>query len=149
MTLALDRINSVPLQSDKFSYEFNQWVSNLVDTINNDLSRVESGILSVEVVSGITQQATINSTYIPTNILLTDVRLPVNAPVGARVKIAGFGSGGWALTTNLGQTIHVIAATANTMVASSNRYDCIEVICVQKDTVFVATSSETAGFVIA
>lgn len=37
----LDRIDSVPLEDDEFSFSFNSWVSVMVDTINEDLADIQ------------------------------------------------------------------------------------------------------------
>lgn len=38
MAIFLERIDSVPLQQDDFSSEYDSWVTNLVDTINENLA---------------------------------------------------------------------------------------------------------------
>lgn len=42
MEIFLDRVDSVPLQDDSFSFSFNSWISVMVDTINENLSDLES-----------------------------------------------------------------------------------------------------------
>ncbi len=41
MALFLEKINSAPLSNEEFSFEFNSWVSNLVDTLNETLRIIE------------------------------------------------------------------------------------------------------------
>lgn len=42
MTLFLDRIDSVPLNSESFSFEYNSWVAVLVDTLNENLADIQN-----------------------------------------------------------------------------------------------------------
>lgn len=44
MTLFLDRIDAAPLNSEKFSFEFNSWVSVLVDSLNENLADIQNTI---------------------------------------------------------------------------------------------------------
>ncbi len=150
MSLLLDKVDAAPVFQNNFTVQFDQWISNLVDTLNEDISDINSVVMSVNVVSAITQTVELNSRYIPTNVALTTFQLPVTAPVGARVTIAGQGAGGWVILTAAGQTIQLAAvpATAAVSVASSSRYDSIEIICVVENTTWVTLSTQTTGFVI-
>lgn len=44
MTLFLDRIDAVPLQNEDFSFEFNSWAAVLVDSLNENLSDIQTAI---------------------------------------------------------------------------------------------------------
>jgi len=44
MPIFLDRIDAAPLNSEKFSFEFNSWVSVLVDSLNENLSDIQNTI---------------------------------------------------------------------------------------------------------
>ena len=44
MAIFLDRIDAVPLNGDKFSFEFNSWAAVMVDTLNEDLSDVQNAL---------------------------------------------------------------------------------------------------------
>lgn len=44
MMTFLDRIDAVPLQDDNFSFEFNSWVSVLVDSLNDTLQNIQDRI---------------------------------------------------------------------------------------------------------
>lgn len=150
MALFLDRVDSCPMLSDEFSFEFGSWVSILVDTLNEDIADIQSAISSTNAVAGITQAVEINSNYIPTNVALTTFQLPDTAVVGSTVSIAGAGAGGWTLLTGAGQTIELaeVPASASTSVASSSQYDSIVIRCVVADTTWVTLSTQTTGFVI-
>ncbi len=153
MTLFLDRVDSVPIIGIEMDTQFLQWHWVLVDTLNEDISDIQSAIMSSNVVTGIAQTVEINSRYIPTNVALTTFQLPANAAVGTRVTIAGQGAGGWILLTDLTsglQTIEIgdVGMSATTSVASSSRYDSIEILCVLANTTWITLSTQTTGFVI-
>lgn len=150
MTLFLDRVDSVPIISSDFDTQFLQWLWVLVDVLNEDLNDIQSAILSTNVVTGIAQNVDINSLYVPTDVALTTFQLPVNANVGNRVTVAGQGAGGWKLLVGAGQTIKVadVSASAAVSIASSSRYDSIEIVCVVANTTWITLSTQTSGFVI-
>jgi hypothetical protein len=150
MTLFLDRIDSAPIINSDFDMQLLQWIWVLVDTLNEDLNDIQGAILSQTTVTDITQAVEINSSYIPTNVALTTFQLPDTASVGNRVTIAGFGAGGWIILVGSGQTIKDAdtGASAAVSVASSSRYDCIEIVCVEENTTWVTFSGRTTGFVI-
>lgn len=83
--------------------------------------------------------------YIPNSAGLLSFALPPTAEVGDMFRIAGFGSGGWEVTQNAGQTIHF--GNQNTTIGgggsleSSNSGDSVEIVCVVADTDFVVISS--------
>jgi hypothetical protein len=70
--------------------------------------------------------------------------LPAAAAVGDIVAIAG-SQNGWTLAQNAGQTIRTPGGSTTTGVggslASTNRYDCIELVCIVTDTDFVLRNS--------
>jgi len=150
MAVFLDRIDSAPMLSDDFSFEFGSWVSILVDTLNEDIADIQANIMSTSATTGISQNTEINSSYISTNAALTTFQLPDTAAVGYRVTISGQGAGGWILLPGSGQTIEVVdaGASAAVSVASSSRYDSIALLCVEADTTWITTSTQTTGFVI-
>jgi hypothetical protein len=150
MAINLDKVDAVPVLNSKFEYTFDQWLSVLVDTLNEVIIDIENLLVSQQVVTLATQLVTPNSLYIPTNALQTVFTLPALCKQGNRVTIAGFGAGGWNLLTGVGQTIQIrdIGAVANTSVSSSNRYDSIELICVEDNKTWITLSTQTTGFVI-
>lgn len=44
LSMFIDRINSAPLQNTDFSFEFVSWVSNLVDSLNQNLISIQGNI---------------------------------------------------------------------------------------------------------
>ncbi len=71
--------------------------------------------------------------------------LPSTAAFGSVIAIVGYGSGGWSIAQNSGQTIHFGNVNTTTGVggslSSTNRYDCVELLCTVADTAFVVRSS--------
>lgn len=92
--------------------------------------------------------AAVNTGYVITDASTVTVTLPAVAAVGSVVRIAGEGAGGWVLAPGAGQTIKVLTASASTSVASTEQYDCIEVVCVTANTTWVTLSMVTTGFTI-
>lgn len=154
MSLNLDRIDSAPISNSDFPAEFLQWIWVLIDSLNENIADIEGATLSTSIIQPMTvptpQEVEVNTLYIPTDTALTTFQLPVECVPGNRVTIAGQGSGGWILLTGTGQTIQLadVGATANTSVASSSRYDSIEIVCVLENTTWITLSTQTSGFVI-
>jgi len=94
------------------------------------------------VITGTSQAVSENNGYIPTNVALTTFTLPATANVGDAFKIMGYGSGGWKIAQNAGQTMHLGSSTATTGVlgylASTNAFDNLEIVCLVANTVFSA-----------
>ena len=44
MALFLDRIDSAPLRSVNFDYEFNQWICVLVDSLNENINDIQNAL---------------------------------------------------------------------------------------------------------
>lgn len=79
----------------------------------------------------------VNNGYIANNAGLVTFTLPTTSAVGDVVRIAGYGSGGWTVTYTTGQSIimGLLTSTVTTgNIASSNRYDDVELICTVADT---------------
>ena len=151
MAILLDKVNSAPIINDAFSYEFKQFMSNTVDTINENLNDMQGAMVSRETVSTTSINATVNSLYIPTSSSLTVFQLPQTTvnDVDSIIEIAGQGSGGWRILTAVGQTIKVasVGASASTSITSASRYDAIRIILVDAST-WITLSAQTTGFVI-
>lgn len=80
--------------------------------------------------------------YIATGASLQTFTIPATAAVGDTFLIAGFGTGGWVLQANAGQTVrvgNVVTSTAGT-IASSDQGDIIEIVCAVANTSFIAIS---------
>ena len=155
--ISLDRIDSVPLLADPFSYQFKAWLGSLVDTLNSIMNQIEDTLVSTMVTSSATQQMQVNTKYIATNASQTIFTLPPIAmgtepvsEVGSIITVSGFGVGGWKILTNVGQTIAVasVPSIATTSITSAHQYDTITLECIVADTVWTTLSAQTTGFAI-
>jgi hypothetical protein len=83
--------------------------------------------------------------YIANNAGLVSLLLPAVASQGATLQIAGKGAGGWKITQNAGQTIHFNSSDTTTgstgSLASTNRYNVVELLCITANTDWLVLSS--------
>jgi len=103
-----------------------------------------SGVFPWTDVTGTTQSAAINNGYITNNAGAVTVTLPDTAAVGSVVKVAGLGAGGWVVAVNSGEAINfgnVTTTTTTGTLASTNRYDAVELLCVVADTTWNIVNS--------
>lgn len=103
------------------------------------------GLTWVEV-TGTTQAAAINTGYVTNNAGLVTITLPTTAAFGSIVKVVGKGAGGWKIAQNAGETIHWLSVDTTTGVggslASTTRYDSVELLCTLADTDWTVISNE-------
>lgn len=94
-------------------------------------------------VSSTPQAAAVNNGYIISNASATVVNLPATAAEGSVIAVQGKGAGGWTMNANTGQTIHFgnSASSSGGSLASTNQWDCVEVICVTANTVWAVKSA--------
>jgi hypothetical protein len=96
-------------------------------------------------VAGIAQAMAVNSGYTANNAGLVTLTLPASAVYGSVFKVVGKGAGGWKIAQNAGQTIHFgsinTTAGAGGSLASTFRYDAIELVTTAADTDFTVQSS--------
>lgn len=85
----------------------------------------------------------VNTGYISSNAGLVTLNVPATAAVGDVLMIAGKGAGGWLVQMNTGQIANMLGSPTSSAgsLASTNRYDCIELLCVTANTTFVVRSS--------
>ncbi len=105
-------------------------ISNGAGTIT--IAGTGSGIGWTEV-TGTTQAMIADAGYVANNGSLVTLTLPATAAFGTAITVIGKGAGGWSIAQNSGQNIQVgsVSSTvgAGGSVASSNRFDSIELIC--------------------
>lgn len=110
------------------------------NSITIDASGGGGGMTWTEVV-GTSQSMAVANGYILNNAGLVTATLPAVAAVGDIVAIVGKGAGGWKMAQNAGQTVHFDGSDTTTgaggSLASTVRYDCVEVICTTANTDFV------------
>jgi hypothetical protein len=85
----------------------------------------------------------VNSSYVADNAGLVTFNMPATAAFGDIFEIAGKGAGGWLVQAAGGQTINMGSSPTSVAgsLASTNRYDCIKILCVTANTTFVVTQS--------
>ena len=114
------------------------------NTIEIAASGGSTGMTWTEV-TGTTVSLAAENGYVMNNANLITATLPATCAVGKRIALLGKGAGGWKVAQNDSQTIHFIAVDTTTgtggYLQSSERYDCIEIICITADTDFVVRSS--------
>jgi hypothetical protein len=107
---------------------------------------MSSSIASWVEVTGTAQTAAIDTGYILNNVALVTLTLPTTAAVGDVVAVVGKGAGGWKVAQNASQVINFVdlATTTGTggSLASTQRYDCVELVCIVANTTWVVRSSE-------
>lgn len=95
-------------------------------------------------VTGTSQTAAVNTGYITNNAALVTVTLPTTIAVGQIVRVAGKGAGGWRIAQSAGQQIHFGAVDSTSgatgYIGSTNRYDCVELLCITANLEFVVMS---------
>jgi hypothetical protein len=81
---------------------------------------------------------TTDNGYVANNAGLVTLTLPATAAFGTSLAVIGLGAGGWIIAQNAGQTIHIgstqSSVGAGGSVASTNRYDSLEMICTVANT---------------
>jgi len=96
-------------------------------------------------VTGTSQSMAVNNGYILNNASLVTATLPATAAVGSIVAVVGKGAGGWAIAQNSGDQIHFGNVNTTSGVggslASTNQYDCVELICTVANDEWVVRSS--------
>jgi hypothetical protein len=97
------------------------------------------------VVTAASQTMAPGQAYIANNAGLLTFTLPTTASVGTEIAVSGFGAGGWLIAQNAGQTIHFgntdTTAGAGGSLASTNRYDQIDLLCVVADSEWVVLTA--------
>lgn len=103
-------------------------------------------------VTGTSQSMVINNGYIANNTSLVTCTLPSTAVVGSVIRVTGIGDGGWKIEQNTSQQIiwneGGVDGTDQTTIgttgylASSDKYDSVEIICLVADTTWGVLSSK-------
>ena len=92
-----------------------------------------------------TQAMVANNGYIADNAGLVTLTLPSTAAQGTLISICGNGAGGWTIAQNASQSIHFGNVTttigAGGSLASSNRYDQVDILCVVANTTWNVRSA--------
>ena len=121
-------------------------LSDKTPSLKTYIDELQGGAFAPDAVTGTTQQAVSNGSYIPNNAGLVTITLPSVSAVGARLRVVGLGAGGWKIAQTAGQVINKSATPTTTGVggslASGNRYNAVELVCVIANTTWNVASSE-------
>ena len=94
-----------------------------------------AGGLAWNNVTGTSASAAVNNGYMANNVGLVTITLPATAAQFSVIAVAGFGSGGWQLAQNSGQSINfgkqATTSGVSGYLASTNQYDCVYLLCKQ------------------
>jgi len=115
------------------------------------LSCTTAGVMSWSAVStGITWNnqtttpvtMTVNNGYVVNNAGLVTLNVPATAAVGSVFAVVGQGAGGWLIQMNTGQIANLGSSPTSSAgsLASTNRYDSLELVCTVANTTFVVRS---------
>lgn len=103
-------------------------------------------------VAGTTQAASVNTIYLIANASQTTVTLPATAAIGQVVGVDGLGAGGWIITANTGQTIHIgqTATSVAGTVTSAGNYNSVLLRCIAANTTWsMVSGGPSSGLVCA
>lgn len=91
------------------------------------------------------RSASVNEAIITNNASLVTVTLPTTAAVGDQLRVVGLGAGGFKIGQNASEIIHFLGTDTTTgtggSLASTTRYDAVELVCVVANNEWVVISS--------
>jgi hypothetical protein len=103
-------------------------------------------------VTGTTQAISPDQGYTANNAGLVTFTLPTVAAYGTEINIIGKGAGGWLIAQNAGQNIQIGAVSSTVgvggSVASSNRFDAVDLICTLANTTWTTKSGPEGNLTI-
>jgi hypothetical protein len=122
---------------------FNGWLSTADTNVQAALDTLDDSQRCVEV-TGAAANLVSKQGAIANRATLVTLTLPTVAAIGDTIQVVGNGAGGWLIAQNANQTIHIDSSNTTTGVggslASTNRYDCVKLICTVANLDFVAYS---------
>lgn len=85
----------------------------------------------------------VDTTYVANNAGLVTLNVPATVAQGSIFQIVGQGAGGWLVRMNTGQTANASggSTTSAGSLASTNRYDCVRLLCTVANTTFTVVNS--------
>lgn len=129
-------------------YTDSRFDSRLATKDTDDLAEGVSNLYAMKWTdqTGASVSMAVNNGYVADSGSLVTLTLPTTAAVGDRVRVAGFGAGGWKVEQGSGQVIHFgnqdTTSGASGYIASLNRYDAVELVCVVANTDWAVVSSQ-------
>lgn len=96
-------------------------------------------------VTGTSANMAVDNGYIANNAGLVTLTLPTTVALGSVIKVVGKGAGGWKIAQSSGQQINfgLLSSTsgATGFISSTAQYDCVELVCITANNIFVVRSS--------
>jgi len=103
-------------------------------------------------VTAATQAMAADNGYVANRATLVTFTLPATAAFGTVLNVIGKGAGGWLIAQNAGQNIQIgtLSSTIGVAgtVASTNRFDSIELICTTADTTWTVLGGPQGNLTI-
>lgn len=116
----------------------------LSDDHGSSSSPYPGGVAAWTDVTGTSQVMDPDNGYTANNLSQVTLTLPAVCPYGKIFRIVGKGLGGWKIAQNAGQVIHFgvsdTTVGASGFIASTDQYDCIELLCTVANTDFTVIS---------
>lgn len=117
------------------------------DNVSGAWSQLEAttGTFTWINVTSLTQDMEGDNGYVANNAGQVVFTLPATAAFGQRIRVAGYGSGGWQILFNAAQNVivgNVVATTATGTISSVSQYDQIELLCVVANTTFLTLNMQ-------
>lgn len=113
------------------------------NTINFEV--LDSGLPWTNV-TGTSATMDADNCYQANNVALVTLTMPaiVDSTFGDTIKVSGLGAGGWLIQCVTGQTIHYGSSStiSGGSLASTNRYDAIELVCSSDTTQWLVRNTE-------
>lgn len=103
------------------------------------------------VVTGASQNMSVNNGYISNNAGLVTLNLPASSAVGDEIDVIGKGAGGWKVQCGGGQTIVLGSSTTTSggSLASTNAKDSFYMICTVANTEWTVASAPQGNITVA
>jgi hypothetical protein len=116
--------------------------SGLVKTNNSIALSSSYSPFSYQVITGTSQSAVANTSYIIGNAGATTITIPATVSVGSVFGVVGKGAAGWIIQMNTGQVCNLGTnpTTAGGTLTSTDPTDCLEMVCITANTTFTVRS---------
>lgn len=152
----LASINGIISDGNMSNNELNPHISNTSLGLKwkDNSGNVRFGyVMPTVVISSSSQTIQPNVEYIVNNGgSLVTFTLPATMAVGDKVRIIGFSLGLWKIAVTTGQDLTFLSQSVTTStgsITSTQRFQCMEVTCLQANTIFSVTYASGASYTIA
>ena len=109
------------------------------------IADVSGNTLQWNTVTSATVQMESYNGYVTNSANTITFSLPTTSSVGDIIAVAGLNTGGWVVDIAAGQSIILSPVTATSVVASTNQYNYLFLLCLVADTVWTSTNIGSDG----